>query len=81
MEAFGRIDVPVNNAGITKFAGHADLDALTAADFVRLIDVDPVGTCQLVRASLAELKARHGTGELLTVDGGFHLSVGPAGFR
>lgn len=29
-EPFGRIDALFNNAGTTKFAGHADLDAVSA---------------------------------------------------
>ena len=34
-----------------------------------------------VQGDVADGAARHVTGEFLTVDGGFHLSVGPAGFR
>jgi 3-oxoacyl-[acyl-carrier protein] reductase len=60
LEAWGRIDILVNNAGITKFAGHADLDALTAADFIKLINVNLIGAYQMVRACLPGLKANHG---------------------
>lgn len=33
-DAFGRIDFLANNAGRTQFAGHEDLDALDAEDFI-----------------------------------------------
>lgn len=50
-EKFGGIDVVVNNAGVTKFAPHADLDALEAEDFLRLYRVNVVGTYQMTRAA------------------------------
>ncbi len=52
---FGGIDVLVNNAGITKFASHADLDALDAEDFMRLYKVNVVGTYQMTRAARPHL--------------------------
>lgn len=52
---FGGIDVLVNNAGITKFANHADLDALDAEDFMRLYKVNVVGTYQMTRAARPHL--------------------------
>jgi NAD(P)-dependent dehydrogenase (short-subunit alcohol dehydrogenase family) len=56
-EPFGRIDALFNNAGNTKFAGHADLDALSAQDFQNLYAVNVVGPYQMVRACRALLEA------------------------
>ena len=53
----GRIDALFNNAGMTKFANHADLDALSAEDFLRLYSVNVVGAFQMVRAARALLEA------------------------
>jgi NAD(P)-dependent dehydrogenase (short-subunit alcohol dehydrogenase family) len=48
---FGRVDALVNNAGITKHAqNHADLDALSKEDFLRLYAVNVVGPFQMIRA-------------------------------
>ena len=55
---FGRIDALFNNAGMTKFAqNHADLDAVSSEDFVRLYQVNVVGAFQMVRAARALLEA------------------------
>lgn len=57
-EPFGRIDALFNNAGVTKFApNHADLDAVTADDFLRLYSVNVVGAYQMVRAARTLLEA------------------------
>ena len=57
-EPFGRIDALFNNAGITKFApNHADLDALTGEDFLRLYDVNVVGAWRMVKAARTLLEA------------------------
>jgi 3-oxoacyl-[acyl-carrier protein] reductase len=56
-ERFGRIDVLINNAGITKFAKHADLDALDADDFLRLYRVNVVAVYQMIRAAQPKLAA------------------------
>ena len=55
---FGHIDALFNNAGTTTFApNHADLDAVSAEDFMRLYRVNVVGAYQMVRAARALLEA------------------------
>jgi 3-oxoacyl-[acyl-carrier protein] reductase len=56
-EPFGRIDALFNNAGVTRFANHADLDAVSAQDFLDLYAVNVVGAFQMVRACRALLEA------------------------
>ena len=56
-EPFGRIDALFNNAGTTKFAGHADLDKVSGQDFLDLYAVNVVGAYQMVRACRALLEA------------------------
>ncbi|MFM1960040.1 MAG: hypothetical protein RL588_1557 [Pseudomonadota bacterium] len=54
----GRIDALFNNAGVTKFAqNHADLDAVSAEDFLHLYGVNVVGAFQMVRAARSLLEA------------------------
>jgi 3-oxoacyl-[acyl-carrier protein] reductase len=50
VEAFGRVDFLVNNAGRTKFANHEDLDALDAEDFVDIYRLNTVAPFQMIRA-------------------------------
>ncbi len=60
---YGRIDALFNNAGTTKFApNHADLEAVSAEDFLHLYGVNVVGAFQMVRAarSLLETAPRPG---------------------
>lgn len=55
---FGQVDALFNNAGTTKFApNHADLDAVSAEDFLHLYGVNVVGAFQMVRAARALLEA------------------------
>jgi NAD(P)-dependent dehydrogenase (short-subunit alcohol dehydrogenase family) len=54
---YGRIDALFNNAGTTKFANHADLDAVSADDFLRLYSVNVVGAFQMLRAARDLLEA------------------------
>jgi len=56
-EPFGRIDALFNNAGTTRFANHADLDAVSGQDFLDVYAVNVVGAYQMVRACRALLEA------------------------
>lgn len=56
LDKWGRIDALVNNAGATKFADHANLDALSAEDFQRIYAVNVVGAYQMVRACAPAMK-------------------------
>jgi 3-oxoacyl-[acyl-carrier protein] reductase len=60
LDQWGRIDALVNNAGTTKFVNHADLDGLTADDFLRIYQLNVVGPFQMTRACVAALKASRG---------------------
>lgn len=50
IDAFGRIDLLVNNAGKTKFANHEDLEALSADDFLDIYRLNTVAPFQMIRA-------------------------------
>jgi NAD(P)-dependent dehydrogenase (short-subunit alcohol dehydrogenase family) len=56
-EPFGCVDALFNNAGATRFANHADLDAVSGQDFLDLYAVNVVGPYQMVRACRALLEA------------------------
>ncbi|WP_380781314.1 SDR family NAD(P)-dependent oxidoreductase [Sphingomonas sp. R86520] len=57
IDAFGRIDFLVNNAGRTKFAAHEDLDALDAEDFIDIYRLNTVAPFQMIRACAPALRA------------------------
>lgn len=66
VEEFGRLDVLVNNAGTTVEIPHSDLDAVTAEVWRKILDVNVIGTWQMVRAAAPELR-RHGSGSVVNV--------------
>jgi len=62
LDKYGRIDALMNNAGETKVAPAADLDALSGDDFMRLYRNNVVSVYQMTRAAAAALKASgHGS--------------------
>lgn len=56
LDKWGSIDALVNNAGATKFANHADLEALSGEDFLGIYAVNVVGSYQMVRACAPAMK-------------------------
>jgi 3-oxoacyl-[acyl-carrier protein] reductase len=60
LDKWGRVDALVNNAGTTKFVKHADLDGLTADDFLRIYRVNVVGPFQMARACAPAQKTAKG---------------------
>jgi 3-oxoacyl-[acyl-carrier protein] reductase len=60
VDAWGRVDVLVNNAGTTKFCAHADLEGLDARDFHDLYAVNTIGAFQMIRAVVPVMKKTGG---------------------
>ena len=61
VQNFGGIDVLVNNAGTTKFIGHADLDAVTDEIWDEIFQVNLKGAFYCCRAAMPYLKSRQGS--------------------
>lgn len=66
LDAFGRLDVLVNNAGTTRFIAHADLDEVKDEDWNRILGVNLKGPFQCSRAA-AKALAADGGGEIVNV--------------
>lgn len=60
LDKWGRIDALVNNAGTTKFVKHADLEGLSAEDFLRIYRLNVVAAFQMTRACAPALKDAKG---------------------
>ncbi len=66
LDAFGRIDVLVNNAGVTSFIPHNALDQVHYEDWDRILGVNLIGPFQMVRAAMPALTAS-GNGAIVNV--------------
>lgn len=66
LDAWGRIDYLVSNAARTKFNAYADLEGLSAEDFLAIYRVNVVGAYQMVRACVPAMQAR-GAGAVVMV--------------
>lgn len=66
LDAWGRLDALVNNAGVTRFVPAKDLEALTGEDFDRIFAVNLKGAYQMARAAAPALAAG-GRGAILNI--------------
>lgn len=66
VEAFGRLDVLVNNAGTTTFVPHNELEALTEDIWLRTLKVNLLGAFMMSRAAVPHLRAAGGGDIVMT---------------
>lgn len=60
VQAFGRLDILINNAGVTDFVEHRDLEGLKEEHWERVMNVNVKGTFHCCRAASEELKKQQG---------------------
>lgn len=66
IDTWGRLDVLINNAGVTRFADADDLEALSHQDFERIFSVNVTGCFQLTRAAAPHLRLS-GNGAVINI--------------
>lgn len=71
---YGRLDRLVNNAGVTKYGPWAEIDAVSSADWDRLLAVNLLGAWHCVRAAAPGMRERgHGSVVNVTSDSVFTM--------
>lgn len=63
---FGRLDILVNNAAVTSFIRHSDMEAVKTEDWMRIFSVNVIGPFQCARAAKDALLAS-GDGEIVNI--------------
>jgi NAD(P)-dependent dehydrogenase (short-subunit alcohol dehydrogenase family) len=76
VETFGRLDLLVNNAGISEVVPHADLGAATPELWRRMYDTNVIGPWMLITAAEEHLK-RSPNGSIVNISS--HAGVRPKG--
>jgi 3alpha(or 20beta)-hydroxysteroid dehydrogenase len=78
LDAFGRLDVLVNNAALLKLAGIADT---TAADYRRIFEVNELGTFLGIQAAIEPMRAAGG-GSIVNISSidGLFVTPGTAAY-
>jgi ketoreductase RED2 len=66
LDAFGRLDIRVNNAGTTQLIPHADLAAATDEVWSKILSVNLMGTWHMTLACVPALRAS-GAGSVINV--------------
>jgi 3-oxoacyl-[acyl-carrier protein] reductase len=66
VQAFGRLDFLVNNAGATRFIPHGDLEAVQDDDWAKILFTNLKGPFQCARAARPHLEAS-GAGHIVSV--------------
>ena len=66
VKAFGRLDILVNNAAVTKPIKHKDMHLLNKAEFEWIFGVNVIGNYQMTRAAAPHLKA-NGDGVVVNI--------------